>query len=70
MSTGEADHRLQGDALLLRHLAAVGRMTAEEGGRGRARLEAELGPEIARQLVRTLSQRLAATRPQTPLAFS
>lgn len=70
MGIGEAQQRLQGDALLLTHLAAVGRMTAEEGGRGRARLEAELGPETARHLVRTLSQRLTSPRPRAPLAFS
>jgi hypothetical protein len=70
MRTGEGTSRLHGDARLLSHLAALGRMTAEDGGRGRARLEAELGPETATQLVRTLSRRLASSRPQAPLAFS
>jgi hypothetical protein len=52
-----AAKRPRGDALLLRHLAALDRMTGQEGGCARRQLESELGRELTRLLVSMLRSR-------------
>jgi hypothetical protein len=61
MSRGHA-RRARGEALLLRHLAAFDRLTADDGGRARARLEAKLGAATTRQLLRSLGASGEAAR--------
>jgi hypothetical protein len=53
----------RGDARLLHHLGTLGRMLAENRLPARVRLEAELGPDLARLLTSSLvasHDRLAA----------
>ena len=58
----------RGTRRLLAHLAAFERITSEEGGRARARLEAELGPDQARLLLRGLTRRPDGRRLDLPPA--
>jgi len=69
-SRGAITSEERGTHRLLAHLDAFERMTAEDGGRGRARLEAEVGPEAARLLLRGLTRRPDGRRLDVPPALS
>ncbi len=64
------DHDGRGTPRLLRHFAALEHLTSSDGPSGRARLESELGCDLAELLVGALARSRRADEPALPLCAS